>query len=302
MIPWRAYVALALAQVLVGSLVVTAKLMTAALPVFLASALRSIVGLAILLPLLLWREGRLPRVRRRDGWYLFWIAFAGMFLFSVFLLYGLRWTTAVEGGIITSASPAVLGLIAWGWMGERLGPVQAAGIAFTVVGLVALNLPGLAAGERGSLPWLGNLLIVGVAITEALFSALGKQVSRALSPLAIATYVTAWGLAMFAPFALWEALHFDFSAAPWQAWVPVVYYGLFVGAGAFLLWYWGLARVPAGTAAVFLGLMPISAVALSVAVLGERLQWSHLAGAAGVLAGIACITLLPEPPRSPRGP
>jgi drug/metabolite transporter (DMT)-like permease len=162
------------------------------------------------------------------------------------------------------------------------------------LGLAALNWPGAAAAGRGSAPGLGNLLLAGVAVTEALFSALGKQVSRALSPLAIATYVTAWGLAMFAPMAVWEALHFDFGAAPWRVWVPVFYYGIFVGAGAFLLWYWGLARVPAGTAAVFLGLMPVSAVALSVAVLGERLLWSHLAGAVGVLLGIACITLLPR--------
>ena len=135
---------------------------------------------------------------------------------------------------------------------------------------------------------------LGATVGEALFTALGKPVVRKLPALAIATYVTTLGLVMFTPLAIWEARTFDFAAVPLRAWLPIVYYGIFVTAGAFLLWYWAIARVPASTAAVFLGILPISGVVLSYGLLGEQFHWSHLVGLAAVLAGIACITLAGE--------
>lgn len=284
----RAYLALATAQVFVGSLVVVGKLIATALPLFLASAVRSAIGAALLLALLLWREGRLPRPTRRDWAYLLLIAFTGMFLFSVFLLYGLRLTTATEGGIIISTAPAILGAWAFLFMGERLTALRVLAVALAVAGMVALRTEG---GDNGAGSWLGNLLVFGAAVGEALFTALGKAVARTLPPLAIATYVTVLGLLMFLPFAAWEAWHFDFATINPLDWLPVVYYGVFITAGAFWLWYWGIARVPASTAAVFLGILPVSAVVLSYSLLGEPFRWSHLIGLAAVLGGIACITL-----------
>ncbi len=58
---------------------------------------------------------------------------------------------------------------------------------------------------------------------------------------------------------------------------------------AFLLWARGIARVPASTAAVFTGVLPVSAVTLSYLILGERVLWSHLVGAGCVIVGIVLV-------------
>src|SRR5579875_3526732 len=95
----RAYIELGAAMVIVGSIVVVSKAITATFPVFLASALRFVVALAILLPLWL-KEGRgISLPGRRDAWIMFLQSFAGNFLYGILLLYGLKWTSAVEGGI-----------------------------------------------------------------------------------------------------------------------------------------------------------------------------------------------------------
>jgi drug/metabolite transporter (DMT)-like permease len=274
--------------VLVGSLVVVGKVISAGFPIFLASAIRSLIGVGVLLPLLLWQEGCLPRITWRDAWHLFLVAFTGVFLFSIFLLYGLRQTSATEGGIIISTAPALLGLFAFVFMGERFTLARGLAIGLAVLGMIVLRVAGEAEGASGS--WTGNLLVFGATIGEALFTALGKPIVRKLPALAIATYVTTFGLVMFTPMALWEVRTFDFTAVPLIAWLPIVYYGVFVTAGAFLLWYWAIARVPASTAAVFLGILPISGVALSYGLLSEQFRWSHLVGLAAVLAGIACVT------------
>ncbi|MDQ5811138.1 MAG: DMT family transporter [Actinomycetota bacterium] len=51
-----------------------------------------------------------------------------------------------------------------------------------------------------------------------------------------------------------------------------------------------LSRVPASTAGVFTGVLPVSAVLLSYAILGESFRWAHLAAGVGVLLAILLIT------------
>lgn len=50
-----------------------------------------------------------------------------------------------------------------------------------------------------------------------------------------------------------------------------------------------MTRVPAGTAAPFMGLMPVSALVLSYGLLGESFQWIHGVGMAIVLAGLLLV-------------
>ncbi len=288
----RAYLELTVAMVLVGSSVVVGKLMAESLPVFLAGGLSSAIGAAIFVPVLLRREGGLPAVGGRDLLILVLQALTGIFLFRVLLLWGLLFTTAAEGGVITSTTPAVVGLVSFFFLKEKLGPRVVAGIALSVLGIVALNVLGSDAGAvLGSAPLLGNLLVFGAVISEALFTIFGKAASERVTPLATAASASVLSLALFLPLGLYQVVGFDFSSVVGlRGWVAVLHYGVFVTALGYLLWFGGLSRVPASTAGVFTGVLPVSAVVLSYAVLGEPFSWAHLAGVACVLLAILLIT------------
>lgn len=288
--PVRAYLCLASAMAIVGSSVVAGKLVIASFPVFLASGLRFAIASAVLLPLFIRQGNGLHSIRPKDWGILSLQALAGVFLFSIFLLEGLKYTTAAESGVITSTTPAMAGLLAFLLLNERLTRANLLALALAVAGILILNLAGTGAPRlRGPNPWLGNLLVFGAVVGESLFIALGKIVSARISPLGISTAVSLLGLAMFAPVAVVQALRFDFSALAWTDWLPVLYFGIVVTVVAFLLWYSGLAHVPAGSAAVFTGVLPVSAVLLSYLVLDETFLWSHLLGGLFVLAAIALI-------------
>ena len=297
----RAYVELSLAMGIVGSSVVVGKMIAASFPVFLAGALRFAVAALILLPWLYAREGRLvARITRKDWGILFLQAFCGVFLFSVFLLYGLRLTSAAEGGIITSTTPAALGVISAIWLKERADRRTWLGIAFTVCGIMFVNVFGASPhAARGSLPLAGNLLIFGAVIGEALFSIFGKMLSKGVSPLANATWMGVFGLLLFLPLGAREAAQFDFTAVTAAQWLAIVYLGVVVTVMAFWLWFVGLAKVQANTAAVFTGVIPLSALACSALLLHERLSWAHVAGCACVLGGIALIARPSRPQARP---
>jgi len=61
---------------------------------------------------------------------------------------------------------------------------------------------------------------------------------------------------------------------------------LVLGSG---LWFAGMRRVRASTAAAFMAVMPVSALVLSYLLLGEGFRWAHVGGMACVLAGLAVV-------------
>lgn len=284
-----AYVNLSLAMVLVGSSVVAGKIMVMELPVFLASGLRFILALAILVPIVLLREGGLPRISRRSWLMMGLQSLCGSFLFTVFLLYGLTMTGPASAGIVTSTTPACMGIMAWLFLGDRPSRKTGLGIVLSVLGVAVINLV-QSGGVAGSNPVLGNLLVLGAVVFESLFLLIRKTVPEPLSPLAVSTIISFFGLLWFLPMGAVEALQTDFSAITATGWLVVAYYGAAVTVLAYIFWFAGITRVPPSTAGVFTAVMPISALVLSALVLGEPIGWQQLTGCACVLGGIVLIS------------
>lgn len=279
-----AAVELTLAMITVGSSVVVGKILVTEFPVFLASGLRYGLSAVLLVPLLTSRE-RLPKPTARETLLLFIQAFTGVFLFSICLLYGLRHASAAESGLITATTPAVMALISFLWLRERLGLAKIAGILLAVGGIAVIHAGKHDAGSASS-SLFGSLLIFAAVIGEALFTIVGKVVSERLSPLFIATVMVVLGFIFFLPFAIAEARHFNFSVVTARGWSALIYYSLVVTVLGFLLWYRGVAKVDASTAAVFTGVLPVSALVLAHFVLDEELTVRHAVGMAMVLGAI----------------
>ncbi|MGL1860950.1 MAG: DMT family transporter [Pseudodesulfovibrio sp.] len=285
-----AYINLTLAMVIVGSSVVAGKIMVDELPVFLASTLRFILALGILLPILYLREGGLPRLSRRSWFMLGVQSLCGSFLFTVFLLYGLTYTGPSNAGIITSTTPACMGIIAWLFLKDRPTRQTVTGIVLSVLGVIVINAVQDGGGESGANPLLGNLLVLSAVIFESLFLLIRKTVPEPLSPLAVATIISLFGLAWFLPVGAYEMCTTDLAAISLTGWLTVIYYGTFVTVLAYLFWFAGITKVPASTAGVFTAVMPVSALTLSAIVLGEPLGWPQVVGCGCVLVGIVLIS------------
>lgn len=280
-----AFLPLTLAMIIVGSSVAVGKYVVAQVPVFLASALRYGIAAAVLVPLLLAHEGVPRDLGRRDALILVIQAACGTFLFSVFLLYGLKLTTAAEGGIVSGVMPAVVALFSWLLLKDRITPAKGAAVALATAGVVALNVGGGETG-RGPSPVLGDLLVLAAVSAESVFVILGKTLRQPRSPLFISTVMSALGFLMFLPLAVVEAAAFDFGALDAFDWGVIAYYGLVVTVLAFFLWFAGVEKVPGSTAGIFTGVMPVSALVFSYVWLGEAFLINHVVGCALVLGAI----------------
>lgn len=247
------------------------------------AALRFLLASAVLLILVLRREGRLPRPTSRDAAYFFGLGLTGVAMYNILFFYGLTWATASESSLIIAAGPVVTSLLGIVALGERATATKFTGIALSIAG-VAVVAGGASGGTSSA--WVGDLLQFGAVIAWAVYSLLGKQVMRRYSALVSTAYGSTAGAAILTPLAL--------VAAPWRptlhmgpaGWGAVAYLALFGTVLGFVFWYEGLRRVELSRGSVMLNSVPFWAAVLSALLLGERLGWSEVAGAVLVITGV----------------
>lgn len=75
------------------------------------------------------------------------MSFFGNFLFTIFMLQGVSMTSAATAGVILSTLPAVVALLGWLVLGERLAARGRAAVLLAVAGVAVLAL---GAGEPGA--------------------------------------------------------------------------------------------------------------------------------------------------------
>ncbi len=285
---------------LVGSYVALSKPLVLVLPVFLLAWLRfGIGGLATLHWLK--RPVDEPAMAPATRGYLFLTSFFGNFLFSICMLYGVSMTTAVSAGVIMAAIPAVVALMSWMFLKEKIsGRTWAAvGCSALGIGLLALskNTPhahgGAAPDSEAVLhhPMLGNALVFAAVLCEAAYAVIGKKLTGALSPRRITALINLWGFALMTPFGVYVAWSFDFGTVPAGSWLLLVFYALAASVWTVWLWMTGLKNVPASRAGVFTVMLPISAAVVGVAVLGEPMGGLQLLAFGIALLSVVLATL-----------
>lgn len=299
----RALAELALAMVLFGSATPVARIVTAAMPVFVAGSLRAVIGALLLLPVIIRRRQALAAIDRRSWWLIVFISAFGMVGFTVFMLYGMQMVSGVEGSVVMSTTPAVTALASVLVLKDRVSWRTVVAVALAVAGVLVLQLgAGGVAGEgvgsggqggnggSGGPGWIGMLLVFAAVCCQVAYTLLGKLAAQRGDPVLVAALSACMALIVFLPLALWQLPDFTPRAVGGEAWAAAVWYGAGTLAMGNWLWYAGLARVQGAVAAGFMALMPMSALVLSYILLGEPFRMVHLAGFVVVLASVLMIS------------
>lgn len=299
--PVLAYLSLALSMSLVGSYVALSGPLAATFPVFLLAWLRFGIGAVAMAHWLRKPADEAPLTPRLRA-LLFLESFLGNFLFTLCMIGGVSLSGAVAAGVVMAAIPALVALLSWAFLGERIGArvKLAIGCAAMGIALLALNRDGAAAAhpaaaaiwaDAATAAWLGPLLLLAAAVCEAAYSVIGKALAGALGPRRISALINLWGFALATPLGVSAALRFDFAAVPPGMWLLLLFYSLAACMWTVWLWMTGLKTVPASRAGVFTVFLPVSATLVGVGVLGEALQAAQAIALGLALAGVLLATL-----------
>ena len=245
--------------------------------------LRCLVGGATLLAILAITRDRLPRGE-------VWRHLAVMALLSntapfVLFAYGETEVSSLMAGIINAVTPLMTLLFSLALLPEeRPTRRRLSGIALGFAGVVIVLGPweGLGTGSLlGALACLAASTCYGLA-----FPYLRRHlVDRPESGVAISAAQVCVGAVMLAPFALLGTLPGE-APGP-EVWLSVLALGALGTGVAYVLMFDIVQTAGAQTGSMITYLVPVFAVILGVAVLGEEIGWNEPVGGLVILAGVS---------------
>lgn len=274
--PILGYFQLSLAQFSIGANVVICKYLMTFFPAYFILGIRFGVSTLLLSGLLWLKKTPLMDPMHPQGklsgydWRLMtYQALSAGVLFNVLFLYGVKFTSATSAGIIGSLLPVFVALCAFFMLKEKITLHTWVAIALASLGICVLSLDNAhgTSSEVGSL--LGDSLVLIAMIPEALYTIYNKQLQNRVTPQGGARMVNALSFLMLLPFGLVALTQMESVTMTW-AQIGLLGLSGFSSAVFFVCWSMGMKQVPASTASIFGGVMPISTAVLACVFLGER--------------------------------
>ncbi|MFO7785791.1 MAG: DMT family transporter [Thermodesulfobacteriota bacterium] len=289
-----AYMALSAAVLFWGVSFVATKVALESITTFTLIFLRfGLAGLLFLFVSMV--RGGLPRLTRRAHIKLFIMALFEPGLYFYFETVGLQHTTAPKAALIIATVPVAVLVFARIMIGERIRTLSLFGITMSLVGIGVLITgdPAFQWALGGHL--LGDLLIIGAVITAALYMVGARDLGREYSAWDITCLQILYGALFYAPMFLVEMSVLDWGDVTASSMIAAAYLTVFATVVAFLCYNYGLTRIEASRAAVFINGIPVVTAVAAWVILGERLTGVQAAGGAMVLLGVWVTNILGRP-------
>lgn len=202
--------------------------------------------------------------------------------------YALAYGYCSNVSLIVCLTPLVTALIVGCFYpSERLGRrgLLASLIAFAGMALVVFN-----GNFILKLSPLGDILALAACLCWALYSLIIKRLQDGYSNMLITRKIFGYGLLTILPLLLVEGANVELLVEGGAVvWGNIIFLGCVASMLCFLGWNWCLEKIGTVRATNLLYLNPVIAMTTSALVLGERVTWVALVGAALILAGLACI-------------
>jgi len=266
-----------------GGMYVVSKAVMAVIPPYLLLTSRLLLGI-ITLYLVITVSGRL-KVTSRQFWQVFGVGFVGYGVSVGLQFVGTNLSTASNGSLVTSATPAFVLVFASLLLGEKITWRRLLALLVASLGVLAVIDPRTA--QLSSELFIGNLALVGAALTWALYSVLVRKVTRNMDVLSVSLVAFAGGLPVSLPLGAWEASTQGVGLITPGVIAGVLFIGIISTALAMYLWNSAFAVLDAGVASLTFFAQPVVGTLLGWLFLGEIITPLFLIG--GVLIGIGII-------------
>lgn len=266
-----------------GGMYVVSKAVMEVIPPFSLITLRLALGILTLAVVALLRRDW--KVTARQFWQIFGVGAVGYGVSLGFQFVGTALSTAANGALVTSATPAFVLLFAALILKEKITPRRLLALSVATAGVIIVINP--KADQLSSSLFLGNLCLVAAALTWALYSVLVRKVTRSVDVLSASLIAFAGGLPVSAPLGAWEAASLGYGAITPAVIGGVLFIGIISTALAMYLWNTAFARLEAGAASLTFFAQPVVGAALGALFLGDPITPLFLFG--GVLIGVGLL-------------
>ncbi len=253
---------------------------------------RWLIASLIMLPIVVGLLRRRAPELMRAAPLLIVLGILGMGICGAGVYLGLRHTTATNGTLIFTTSPAFIVLFEMMLRRRPFSILQLAGIVLATFGIAVIVSRGDLVGLAGAGFNPGDLAILAGAISWAIYSLLLRdQRLQALPSHVVFAAIAICGALVLAPGWLVEATSSGFGPPTATGWLSVLALAVVPSVLAFLAYQWLVREVGPMRTGMALYFMPIVGVGLAAVFLGETIRTYHLVGTLLTIGGVVLATL-----------
>lgn len=265
-----------------GGMYVVSKAVLNIIPPFTLLSLRLILGVFCLVLIIVVNKSW--SLSKRQILQAFIVGFVGYGISLGFQFSGTKLSTASNAALVTSASPVFILLFGVWILKERVTRNRIIALLLASLGVVAVVDPRtlIFGGDEV----IGNLILIGAALTWGLYSVLIKHLSQDGSVLELSMYAFLGGLPLSMTAAGFERDLIVWHAINSAVILGILYLGIISTALAMYLWNSALARLDAGIVSLLFFAQPIVGASLGAILLGEVLDIGFWLGGALISAGL----------------
>jgi drug/metabolite transporter (DMT)-like permease len=271
-----------------GGMYVVSKVVLEVIPPFTLLLIRLIMG-ALTLGLVIFhsnrKSGQTLTLSKEIFWKNFFVGVVGYGVSLGFQFVGTKLSTASNGSLVTSATPAFVLLFAPFLLGEKTTPRRIIALVVSSLGVLAVIDP-RKAELSPSLFW-GNMSLLAAALTWALYSVLVRKVSQSGDLLASSAVMLLGGVPLSIPLSLWELNTTGIGAITPGIISGLIFLGIVSTAIAMFLWNYAFAELPAAVASLTFFAQPVVGTLLGWFFLADKITPLFIIG--GVLIGIGIL-------------
>lgn len=274
-----------------GGMYVVSKVVLEVIPPFSLLTLRLVLG-ALALGLVIYirnkRTGTKLAITKDFFRQSFLVGFVGYGISLGFQFVGTKLSTASNGALVTSATPAFVLLFAPFLLGERATTQRIIALVVSTLGVAAVIDP-RNAELSPSLFW-GNMSLLAAALTWALYSVLVRKVSKSADLLLSSAIMFLGGMPSSILFSVWEINTQGIGTITWGVIGGILFLGIVSTAIAMFLWNYAFAELPAAVASLTFFAQPVVGTLLGWFFLAETITPLFILGGVLISIGILIAT------------
>ncbi len=274
-----------------GGMYVVSKVVLEVIPPFSLLTLRLLMGamtLAVAMHLRNKKSNSKISVSKKIFWTSFWVGFVGYGISLGFQFVGTKLSTASNGALITSTTPAFVLLFAPFLLGEKTTPRRIMALTVATLGVLAVIDP-RTAELSPSLFW-GNMSLLAAGLTWALYSVLVRKVSKDADLLSSSAMMLLGGLPTSGAFSVWEINTQGVGEITLGIIGGLLFLGIISTAVAMFLWNYAFAELPAAVASLTFFAQPVVGAVLGWFFLAETITPLFILGGVLITIGILIAT------------
>jgi len=250
-------------------------------PLVIGASRLVVGGFALLIFLLIMRKISF----RNWPWKATLLSALAMVGFQYFFFTSIRLTGIAIGTVVTIGSaPAFSGIVEWVLLKRRPTRVWIISTFLAIIGCVLLfsNTGGIVISP------VGISLSLGAGLLFSFYALFNKEVLEKVDAVPAVAVIFSVGAIMLLPFLFLFETEGLFTR---QGIATTVYLGIATTSVAYILFSYGLKRIPSSSAVTLSLAEPLTAAILSILIVGERLNSTSWMGIALLLGGILVLTL-----------